>query len=155
MTDRGPWSNKDFEALSWHDVHVHGFRLERCNEEEGSADLVMDIDYILDWREEPSGFLFTVCQAVLRFHSVFALKMSLDYAGPKAGMSPFSLAGIERERIDFATGYRSYRWHIPLNWPNGSLDFEAPEFTQELVGEPQVQSQQFLSGEKRVGGAVA
>ena len=90
MSDRGPWGTEDFEAMSWHDVHVHGIRLEGFNEAEGSADLVLDIDYILNWQKSGSGFLFTVCQAVLRFHNVFGLKVELNYAAPSAGMCPFS-----------------------------------------------------------------
>jgi hypothetical protein len=46
MNSAGPWTTDDFEAMSWHDVHIHGFRLDSFKEENGSADLVMDIDYI-------------------------------------------------------------------------------------------------------------
>jgi hypothetical protein len=149
MSDRGPWGSDDFEALSWHDVHVHGFRLEHFNEEWGSADLVLDIDYILNWEKSGTGFVFTVCQAVLRFHSVFGLKFELNYAEPSAGMCPFSIAGVERQVLEAPTGHTSYRWRIPLNWPHGSLEFQAPAFTQTLVGEPHVQAEQFLAPEKR------
>jgi hypothetical protein len=149
MSNSGPWGTEDFEELSWHDVHVHGFRLEGFNEEEGSADLVLDIDYILNWQKSGNGFLFTVCQAVLRFHGIFELKLELNYAAPSAGMCPFSVEGIEREVLVAPNGDRSYRWHIPVNWPQGSLEFQAPAFTQALVGEPHVQSQQFLAPEKR------
>jgi hypothetical protein len=97
MSDRGPWGTEDFEALSWHDVRIHGVRLERFNEDEGSAELVLDIDYILKWEKSDNSFLFTVCQAILRFHSVFNLKFELNYAAPSAGMCPFSVSGIERE----------------------------------------------------------
>jgi hypothetical protein len=155
MSDRGPWGTADFEALSWHDVHVHGFRLEGFNAEEGSAELVLDIDYILRWQESGEGFLFTVCQAVLRFHSVFGLKLELNYAAPSAGMCPFSVAGVERELLVAPNGHKSYRWRIPINWPQGSLEFEAPGFTQTLIGEPHFQSQQFLPPEKRNGSVAA
>ena len=42
--DLGPWSTNDFDAMSWHDVHVHGFRFASLNESLGSADVVLDID---------------------------------------------------------------------------------------------------------------
>lgn len=151
MSDLGQWGNAEFEALSWHDVHVHGFFLERFSPEEGAADLVLDIDYILNWQQSGSGFLFTVCQAVLRFHKVFGLKFSVDFAASTAGMCPFSLAGIEREELVGRNGPKSFRWRIPINWPQGPLEFEAPAFTQELVGEPHVQSEQVLAAEKRRG----
>src|SRR4051812_23328616 len=75
MTSAGPWTTADFESMSWHDVHVHGFRFDRFNESNGSADLVLDIDYILKWERSGENFLFTVCRADLRFTDVFGLKV--------------------------------------------------------------------------------
>jgi hypothetical protein len=49
MNSAGPWTTNDFDAMSWHDVHVHEFRLDGYKESEGSADLILDIDYILKW----------------------------------------------------------------------------------------------------------
>jgi hypothetical protein len=151
MSDRGPWSTEDFDAMSWHDAHVHGLRLEHFTEVEGAADLVLDIDYILNWQKAGTGFLFTVSQAVLQFHKVTSLKLELNYATPSAGMCPFSIAAVEREVHIAPNGLRSHRWRIPVNWPEGLLEFEAPSFTQTLVGEPHVQSDQFLTPEKRHG----
>ena len=154
MTDSGPWTNDDFHQLSWHDVHVHGFRFESVNEEHGSADLLLDIDYILAWESANNALQFTVCKAILRFHSVFGLKFVLDYATPTAGMCAFSLAGIERESLSYPTGYSSYRWRLEINWPQGSLEFEAPGFTQTLAGVPHVQPEQSLGSERRNGGVA-
>lgn len=151
MTNLGPWHTEDFESLSWHDVHIHGFRLEAFDPNEGTADLVLDIDYILKWQKAGNEFLFTVCRAELRFHKVFGLKLDLDYATPTAGMCPCSIDGIYREPLEFLTGFRSFRWRIPINWPHGSLEFEAPGFTQTLVGKPVIQSAQSLSCEQRSG----
>jgi len=49
MNALGPWTNEDYEALSWHDVHVYGFRLDSFDKRNGTADLILDIDYILRW----------------------------------------------------------------------------------------------------------
>lgn len=158
MNSAGPWTTADFEALSWHDVHVYGFRLENFKDDNGSADLVLDIDYILKWEkaEKENTFLFTVCRAELRFHDVFGLKFSLDYSTPQAGMCPFSIDGIEREVERFPTGYQSFRWRLPINWPKGSIEFRAPSFTQTLVGTPQVQlGHQALPSQDRGGGIAA
>ena len=155
MNSAGPWHTEDFDSLSWHDVHVHGFRLDTFKDESGSADLVFDIDYILKWEKSGDGFLFTVCQADLRFHQVFGLTFSLDYATPTAGMCPFSIAGVERELVKFPTGFQSYRWRLPINWPKGLCEFQAPGFTQTLTGAPYVQSHQALTPEKRRGGIAA
>lgn len=135
--------------MSWHDVHVHGFRFEAFDEKEGSADLVLDIDYILKWDRSGDAFSFVVSQADLRFQKVFGFKFALDYASPTAGMSPFALDGIERESLEAPNGYRSYRWRLRINWPVGSMEFEAPGFIQHLRGVPHVQSGQWLAPEKR------
>src|SRR5882757_2142473 len=108
MDRAGPWTNDDFDALGWHDVHVHGVRLEAFKEENGSADLILDIDYILKWEKSGQGFLFTVCRADLQFHNVFGLRLTLDYATPTAGMCAFSLEGIEREAAVSPPGYQLY-----------------------------------------------
>ena len=149
MTDRDLWRTEDFESLSWHDVHVHGIRFASFCESEGAADLVLDIDYILKWEPEGNAFVFTVCPAELTFHNAFNLKFELDYKTPTAGMCPFSIHDIHREPLEFATGYKSFRWSIPINWPHGSLEFEAPEFTLRLVGTPVARAGQYLSPEQR------
>ena len=135
--------------MSWHDVHVHGFFFKTFNEELGSADLVLDIDYILKWEKAGNALVFTVCRAELRFHDVFGLKMVLDYVTPTAGMSPFSIDGIKRELVKFPTGAESYKWRLPINWPKGSLEFDAPGFTQMLTGTPHHQVGQWLTPEQR------
>jgi len=64
-------------------------------------------------------------------------------------MSPFSIKGIEREMLEFHAGLRSFRWRIPINWPRGLLEFEAPAFTLRLVGTPVARAGQFLPPEQR------
>jgi hypothetical protein len=149
MNNLGPWSNDDFEHLSWHDVHVHGFKFEQYDPDNGSADLLLDIDYILKWEQSSTGYAFTVCQAILRFQQVFGFRFTLDYKTPTAGICPFSINGIERESTESANGYKSYRWRLPISWPAGLIEFEAPSFAQTLVGAPHVQSEQSLAPSKR------
>jgi len=149
MSKHGPWRTDDFEALSWHDAHVHGLNLDAFNPGEGTANLSLDIDYILEWKNVGAGFEFTVAQATLRFHEVFGLKIALDYESPTAGMSPFAIDHIEREVIERKYGSQTYRWTIAINWPVGSIEFQSPGFTQILVGESHVQGQQWLEEKDR------
>jgi hypothetical protein len=149
MNELGPWSTDDFELMSWHDVHVYGFRLDNFKPDDGSSDLILDIDYILKWNETENHFIFTVCRAELRFHDIFGLKINIDYTMPPAGMSPFMIAEIEREHLEFSTGYTSYQWKILINWPSGYLDFQSPNFSQKLIGKPNEQTGQMLSEEDR------
>ena len=149
MKKNGPWNTDDFDLMSWHDVHVHGFKLIDFDDDEGAADLLLDIDYILNWEQTDNEFMFTVCRAELRFHKVFGMKFELDYETPKAGMCPFSIDGIERKPLEFSTGYKSFYWRIPISWPRGFIEFQAPSFNQIMVGEPFLQKDQLLSSEKR------
>jgi len=143
-TARDSWDTRDFEQMSWHDVHVHGFRFARQNPALGTIDLILDIDYILEWRCEDERFAFTVAQAALTFRDVFGLKFSLDYASPTIGMGAFSIGEIKREEFVYPTGYRTYRWLIEINCPDGSLEFQSPGFVQQLIGEPRTQVSQSL-----------
>ena len=137
MNDLGPWHTEDYDQLSWHDVSVHGLRLDNYNENNGSADLTLDIDFILDWIEKEEKIYFSTCRAELKFHEIIGLKVDLDYASISAGMSPFSIEGIYREPLEFETGYKSFQWKIPINWPRGALEFQSPGFTQTLTGTPE------------------
>ncbi|QLQ31486.1 MAG: hypothetical protein HZT40_07640 [Candidatus Thiothrix singaporensis] len=149
MTITRLWQTEDFDSLSWHDVHIHGFQLESFITNEGVADIIFDIDYILKWENTNNKLLFTVCRATLRFHKVFGMKFMLDYATPTASMCPFSINGIEREPLTYPTGFNSFHWSIKVNWPQGYIEFDSPGFTQTLIGTPIVQSTQSLSFEER------
>lgn len=149
MNDQQSWTTDDFDAMSWHDVSVHGFRLEEFSEEAGCADLILDIDYLLEWIPQDDGVEFKVATAELRFHEVFGLRFELDYSSKSAGMCPFSIDRIEREAVTFPTGYSSFRWHIPVSWPGGSLRFEAPSYTMSLTGNPRLQRGQTILGGRR------
>ena len=140
------WTNNDFETLSWHDVNVYGFRLEAFNEDQGTADLIFDIDFILEWHQHENPIQFTVCSAVLKFHDVFGLKMRLDYAQPTIGMCPFGIFSIERREVKFT---KTYQWCIPMNWPGGQIEFQATGFTQIQTGSPRKSTSQMLEPKDR------
>lgn len=149
MMRQTQWTTADFERMSWHDVHVHGFRFAEEQEALGSIDLVLDIDYILQWHLIDDAYVFDVAPATLRFHAVFGLKILLDYAVPSAGMCPFSIDAIRREEVAYSDGSISYRWSIDVNWPDGRLEFLSPGFTQTLDAEPQRRSTQMLAYAER------
>jgi hypothetical protein len=142
------WYTADFDALSWHDVRVHGFRI--VEGAQGTAELVLDIDFILEWLPEDDGYRFRVAQAILQFHEVFGLRFMLDYVACSAGMTAFSIESIEREVIGDDERAQSYRWRIDVNWPEGFLEFEAPGFSQWLVGEIVEQDEQTLDPRQRL-----
>jgi len=141
------WSTEDFDSMSWHDVHVHALRIEE--REHGSGELILDIDYILEWRAQGAAFVFRVAPATLRFHGISELRVALDYASPSAGMCPFSLAGIAREVFTYPNGHETFRWLLTVNWPQGEIGFKSPGFTQELAGPEVVGPKQSLAPHER------
>jgi hypothetical protein len=146
------WSTEDFESMCWHDVHVHALRFEEG--EQGEGELVLDIDYILEWHCQEPQFSFRVAPAKLRFHGISNLRVTLDYATPSAGICPFSLAGITREVLTYANGFQSFRWLLKINWPDGEISFYGLGFTQDLAGPEVTTTSQSLSPAERSGAAV-
>lgn len=130
------WTTEHFESLSWHDTHFHGFQIVRNLEENaGTADLIFDIDYIVAWTQQGKSLGFTLSQAILTFSEASDLRLELDYPSVSAGMCEFSIDGIERQPLEYATGYKSWRWLLKINWPRGSVAFDAPRFSLRLIGE--------------------
>lgn len=149
MNSLGPWTTADFSDLGWHDVHVHGFSLDSFNEQEGTASLALDIDYILEWHSAGSQFEFTVCRAELRFEKVFGLKMALDYSQGPIGMCPFSIHEIELSPKAGHPEPTLLQCRIITNCPSGSLEFETSGFSQRLIGTRRRQTEQWLRPEHR------
>jgi hypothetical protein len=129
------WTETDFDSLCWHDTHVHGLRF--VDDEHGSGELWLDLDLILEWigpAQEGGSFRFRVAPALLKFHEVLSLRVSLDYATPGAGTDPFSIDGIEREAIARPEGFHYWKWRLEVNWPQGEITFGSPGFTLQLTG---------------------
>lgn len=145
MTDRA-WSEAEYDAMSWHDAAVHGFRL--IEGEDGCGELVLDIDYILEWIRVGDHFKVRSQPATLTFHAVFGLRMSLDYASCSAAFVPFSIDGIER-RSEQRNGYVAHIWTIPINFPVGQITFEAKGFDQRSRGEPRLSGIAALKPDER------
>lgn len=139
------WYTADFDAMAWQGVHVHGLRL--VPNDDGTAELVLDIDFLLTRAGEDGAPHFRVAQAILQFHEVSALRMALDYAACSAGMTPFAIGAITRAPLVEAStddevqdDAGPWRWTVAIDWPDGELAFDSPGFSQWLVGEPVSQS---------------
>ena len=142
------WTEAQFESMTWHDNHVHGFHV--IAGEHGAGQLVLDLDYILEWLPgRGSGFAFRIARAELRFREVTSLRMSLDYAAPSAAFGPFSLSEIAR-RVEARPRYEATIWVLSLNWPVGEITFESAGFEQRLLTEPIVTDRQWLTENERV-----
>jgi hypothetical protein len=137
----GPWTEALFEEMSWHDNHVHALRI--VEGEHGSGDLILDLDYILEWIQAPQGFQFKIVPVNLRFRGVTNLRIDLNYAEVTAAVGPFSIHRIER-RKEVRDRYTAQCWEIDVNWPGGGLSFEATGYLQEAWGKVKVSERQHL-----------
>jgi hypothetical protein len=143
----------DFDGLSWHDDTLYGLRFDLGDSFAGDwyADLVFDIDHIVEWvRGEAGKVGFRVAPANLVFHGVTDLKIAIDWgdSGDRTALHDVSIDGITREPVPDQEGYPArehYRWRIALNWPqSGEIAFGARGFTQTLRAEPVLLDQQRL-----------
>lgn len=141
-----------FEDFSWHDNAIHGFRIvEGADGCSGQLDL--DIDFIVDWIPPTRGarsFEFRVAPAILSFHDVTHLVISVDYASCSASLQPMSIQEIHREVFTSPNGYSSFAWKIEMNSPSDSfISFHAPYLSQELRAEPIQSAAQWLMPSQR------
>jgi len=143
------WTEADFESLSWHDNHVHGLQIEVANPDHGTGHLILDLDHILEWLAPIEGrYRFRVAPATLTFLDVFGLRIDLDWAAVTAGMIPFSIGQIRREKAEYPGGF-TWNWMIVVNWPKGAITFSGTKFTQVLRGEPIITMEPCLSIQER------
>ena len=83
--------------MVWHDNYVHGLAISEGKY--GSGELILDLDYIVEWIKDESGTVkFKVAPATLTFREVTDLTIALDYASANAAMGPFSIGSTTRCR---------------------------------------------------------
>ena len=144
-TDR--WTDADFDALSWHDNHVHALRIVAGPH--GAGELHLDLDFIVEWICRPEGGArFRIVPATLRFLEVTHLRIALDYATPTAALGPFSLGGIAR-RFEPRDRHTAQVWTLDVNWPAGEIRFEAAGFVQTATGAARLGDNQWLEPAER------
>lgn len=142
------WTEKDFDQLGWHDNYIHSIAIREG--EYGSGELVLDIDYILEWNCPPGEICeFVIAPATLTFLSVTDLQINVDYAGSSAATGPMSIDCIEREVKVYPNGYSTSSWKIPITWPSGLITFIATGFVQVLRGTSVKTTEQCLTPSQR------
>ncbi|HEY4309510.1 MAG TPA: hypothetical protein VGN12_08670 [Pirellulales bacterium] len=152
------YDDADFDELSWHDCSVWRFELRVGDsaEEDWTADLLLDLDFIADGFYGTDGTVqYAMAPATLSFQGVTDLKMTLDFgdSGFQTAIHAFSVDRIEREPVRDQKVYLDrtyYRWTIFGNWPqSGDLSFGAVGFTLKLACEPITKPTYTLSLQER------
>lgn len=143
-----------FDRLSWHDCHVWRLELRSGDPErqDWTADLVLDLDYIVEWICQTDGTCrFRVAPATLAFHQAGDLRIGIDWRlpGQPAWLHELSIDSIVREP---APSPNFHHWTIRLNWLRGGLiAFTASGFTQVLHSEGLLTDRQKLTPSERAG----
>jgi hypothetical protein len=152
------YTEADYERLSWHDCTIWGldFRIGDPEEGDWTSDLVLDIDFIVEWICGDRGACqFRVAPATLVFHGVTDPRIKMDWgdSGFQVALYGVSIDGIERERVQEQKVYLDrpyYSWKIRLSLPHaGEIAFGAVGFTQTVQAEPVLTSEQQLSLRER------
>jgi hypothetical protein len=134
-------TESDFDLLSWHDSHIHGFefRIGDSDIDDWTSDLVFDIDFIVEWVCGTDMYpRFQVAPATLTFHDVTDLHIDICWGDSSFQMSLLtsSIDTIERERIENQRIHLDrpyYEWRVLLcDPPAGKTTFGATGLKQEL-----------------------
>lgn len=159
MTDRIP-KTPDF---SWHDSLIHAIRFRTPEPASGiwHSDLVLDIDYIVEWLCGPADSgRFRVAPATLVFHDVTDLRLTIDFGDSGFGQAinlP-SIAAIWKEPAVAKNAIEPieyYRWRIELNLPkDGEIVFGASGYEQQFRAEPKLVDEPWLSAESRATAGI-
>jgi len=138
MGDHGIlWTESDFDSMSWHDSEVYSIRLNNPETDSDVYELVLDIDYILEWkREGDDAFRFVVAPALLRFRRVTQLHCHFHLTYKEH----LTIEHVERyvchEHSRAEHGVSCFEWRVHLRpdvSPPGIVWFHASGFTQELT----------------------
>ena len=149
-------ADDDELAWRWHDNVIYGVSFDLGEPDEGDwrSDLILDIDFIVEWLcGAPGEVRFRVAPASLTFHDVtdFAIAADQGDSGGRNAIFEWSIDRVARQRLERSFDY--WRWTIHLHSPpGGSLAFCASGFTQDQTAEPQLVDQQRLPRSTRRAG---
>ena len=144
------WSEKDFQAMGWHDCTILALALEKHN-------LLLDIDYILNW-VEPSKrgdpYKFWVSPATLIFENIHSLAIDIDIEGWNLDGHQIEIDDIEREdQQEFGKSgtikQTEWKWTIMLQ--EGDIVFRSIGYKQYLRKKPILSSSERLGLKERGG----
>ena len=141
------WSDADFGEMSWHDCLIHDLGLDQDGEYQ--SDLVLDLDYIVEWIKTSDGSLqFRVAPAFLRFQNVDKLHIQtlLHF---KEAFIIHSIDCIAKED----KGFKNHHWTIKVQSyseeTDNRIEFDATGFVQELTAPHVMTERQSLTRQQR------
>lgn len=139
---------------SFHDNLIHGI-VFHSDVGEFSSDIALDIDHIEKWiKNESNEIFFTISRALLIFHDVTDLKISVDWGNSNnskfLGDAPgLYINNITKRKIYSPISDEYFLWHIDTNNHNSKIIFGATSFSLEMKGKQQTVNRQFLLKRER------
>ena len=126
------WTEADFEQMGWHDARIHAIAFLP-----DSFELMLDIDYILQWvdpAEDETYFKFWVAPATLVFENVYDLHIDLE---PFAGVE---IQDIHKEKPQKPQNAeyigRDMEWRWVIEAQEGEISLRAVGYKQYFRSEP-------------------
>lgn len=139
----------DLEKFCFHDNLIHGI-IFYSDPGEFSSDIALDIDYIVEWVKTDSNEIeFIISKALLKFHDVTDLKISIEwdktnYSKFSGGAAGLYINEIIKKEIKSPIANSYFTWEITTNKHNRYISFGASSFSIEMLGEPKKANRQFL-----------
>lgn len=115
ILDKSRWTQDDFEIMGWHDANIYGLTIEK-NEENCTADLLLDIDYIFKWVQPippAKTFTFWVAPCTLIFKECFDLHIDLNTDGSCLELMEITDLYL-KSKVEQETNKFVYEWTIEL-----------------------------------------
>ena len=127
MNNQTRWTEADFDQMSWHDCHINSISFDQVGE--WQIDLVLDMDYILEWLCGPDrACRFRIAPAALRFTDIDKLGIRIS----QQSLVPLEIFSIERKDISLH-GYQKFHWTITVQCcpeqKMNYIEFDATGFT--------------------------
>ena len=144
LPEKEIWTDSDFERMSWHDNHIHGFSFN------SDFKLCLDIDYIFKWVLKGKYYNFWMSPCTLVFDNI--LDFSMDELDP----SDLTILEITREAIVppqneyyIQNNITEYEWFIEIL--QGEISFRSTGYRQYVRSKPKLNQHGKLNLEERGG----
>ena len=145
--NRVVWTDADFETMGWHDATIHAVGFQH---EGDSAQLLLDLDYIIRWIEPApptEHYSFLIAPATLVFENVWDVEGDITAERTLLVIADLERTGPEDDRQE---NLGLQRWTV--HGHNLALSFLASGFRQHIRrAATHVTHAQRLRGDERGG----
>jgi hypothetical protein len=138
------WTDADFDAMSFHDVHIRAFGAEP-----DTYELLLDLDYLFQWVPPAEGetyFRFWVAPVTLAFENAHDVRIDV-----RSSQGDLEIATLRREEATPTPNDAMLERRYVLECREGDLSVVATGFTMYVRRPPVLVGQQSLTLEQRGG----